>query len=372
MNFKFHQHQTMKTKRVVLTSALWKAPLLVVAIAAMLSARSIVAQTPPAPVPPTQPGIPAPPDSPRDRRPKEPVTYLGIETSSVPRVLSEQLGLARGFGLVVDYVAPDGPAAAAGVKESDILKMLNDQILTEPDQLGKLVRSYPEGTNVTLTILRKGAETKVTVKLGKREVPARRGMRNFEKHFNFDDGDFGMLGGLEDLKDLGDAPREIMRDAVEQARREVEHAKDEVMRARDEAQRAMQEVHVSRTDDNGMIKTTRIDLRKAEIVYSDQKGEMKIDSVDGKKQLTAKDPQGRLLFSGPVETKEDRDKMPPELRERFEKFKEKDLPAAIPMPPPPPASDIDDDDDDETETDMREVNQVSLQRPFWTVGTIRI
>ena len=64
---------------------------------------------------------------------------------------------------------------------------------------------------------------------------------------------------------------------------------------------------------------------------------MKIESIDGKKQLTAKDPQGRLLFSGPVETEEDRDKMPADLRERFEKLKENDLPAVIPpMPPLPP------------------------------------
>jgi S1-C subfamily serine protease len=66
--------------------------------------------------------------------PKVPVTYLGVETSEVPRVLSEQLGLAKGFGLVVDYVVPDSPAAAAGVQQNDIIKMLNDQILTDPEQ----------------------------------------------------------------------------------------------------------------------------------------------------------------------------------------------------------------------------------------------
>ena len=91
----------------------------------------------------------------------------------MPRVVSEQLGLPKGFGLVVDYVVPDGPAAAAGVQQNDIIKMLNDQILMEPDQFSKLIRSYQEGTNVTLTILRKNAETKVTVKLGKKEVRQR-------------------------------------------------------------------------------------------------------------------------------------------------------------------------------------------------------
>ncbi len=205
MKFQIPPNQTMKTKSIVTIAAAILLPLL------------SFAQTPPAPAPAPSaaPGQPAPPDSSHDRRPKEPVTYLGVETSEVPRVLSEQLGLARGFGVVVDYVVPDGPAAAAGVKESDILKMLNDQILTDPDQLGKLVRSFPEGTNVTLTLLRKGAETKVTVKLGKREVPMRHGM--FMKP-SFGDGDFGMLGNLQDLKDIGDAQKGIIRDAVERAR----------------------------------------------------------------------------------------------------------------------------------------------------------
>jgi serine protease Do len=364
MKFQITQNQTMKTKPIVTTAAAILLPLL------------SFAQPPPAPAPPAPPGQPAPqPDSPHNRRPKEPVTYLGVETSEVPRVLSEQLGLARGFGVVVDYVVPDGPAAVAGVKESDILKMLNDQILTGPDQLGKLIRSFPDGTNVTLTVLRKGAESKLTVKLAKREVSGRHGMNGFDKHWNFGDGDFGMLGNLEDLKELGNSQKELMHDAVERARHEVERAKDEIIRAKDEARRAVRDVRVSTTDDNGAIKTTRIDLGKAEIVFSDAKGEMKIDSIDGKKQLTAKDPQGRLLFSGPVETEQDRDKMPADVRERFEKMKENDLPALTPpVPPVPPAAprapEADDDDDDDSGSS--EVNQVSLQRPSWAVGTIRI
>ena len=353
----------MKTKPIVTTAAAILLPLL------------SFAQTPPAPAPPAPPGQPAPPESPRDRRPKEPVTYLGVETSEVPRVLSEQLGLARGFGLVIDYVVPDGPAAAAGVKESDILKMLNDQILTEPDQLSKLIRSFPEGTNVTLTILRKGAESKVTVKLGKRDMPARHGMNGFDKHWNFGDADFGMVGNLQDLKDLGDTQKGLIRDAVQRARDEVQRAKDEMVRARDEARRAVRDVRVSTTDNNGTISTTRIDLGKAQIVFSDAKGEMKIDSIDGKKQLTAKDPQGRLVFSGPVETEEDRAKMPADVRERFEKLKENDLPTVIsPIPPVPPMPPVapDADDDDDTDSGSTEINQVSLQRPSWPVGTIRV
>ena len=91
-----------------------------ISVIAALSLLPGVGFAQPPPAPPNQPGGPPPPpmqpngprDHDRDRGPKVPVTFLGVETSEVPRVLSEQLGLAKGFGLVVDYVVPDGPAAA--------------------------------------------------------------------------------------------------------------------------------------------------------------------------------------------------------------------------------------------------------------------
>ena len=308
------------------------------------------AQTPPAPPappnPPNQPIPPIPPkdkdkDRDRDKGPKVPVTFLGVETSSIPRVVSEQLNLPKGFGLVVDYVVPDGPAAAAGVLQNDIIKMLNDQILMEPDQLAKLVRSYQEGTNVTLTILRKNAETKVTVKLGKKEVRSRDNM--FDKHRSGQD-DFGMLNEhfqdmqrdmgdfkfeFGDMNNLGPSIRETVSNARREAMRATEEARGEARRARDEMRRSSREMRVF-SRDKGAMRATTIDLGKATIVFTDPQGEMKIENVNGKKMLTAKDPQGKLLFSGPVETKEELDKLPPEVRQRYDKLEQKDLPAISP------------------------------------------
>ncbi|MDQ2867941.1 MAG: PDZ domain-containing protein [Verrucomicrobiota bacterium] len=129
----------------------------------------LVAFSQPPPAPPTSPVPPA--NGFREREPKVPVTFLGVETSEVPNVLRDQLGIPKGFGLVVDYVAPDGPAAAGGVQQNDVLKMFNDQILVTPTQLARLVRSNQEGASVTLTLMRKGKEEKIGVKLGKKEVP---------------------------------------------------------------------------------------------------------------------------------------------------------------------------------------------------------
>src|SRR5689334_774172 len=206
-----------------------------IATIAAIALLPIAGFTQPPPNPPNPPTPPAPPGQPgqppggpggdRDRHERKvPVTFLGVETSDVPSVVSEQLGLAKGFGLVVDYVVPDGPAAAAGVQQNDIIKMLNDQILTEPDQLSKLIRSFSEGTTVTLTVLRKGKEEKIGVKLSKKEVSERSDMwrgRHPHFNFNFDGHDWGEYG-MEDLKEhmnelkeqLGDQTQGVIHDAV--------------------------------------------------------------------------------------------------------------------------------------------------------------
>ncbi len=314
----------------------------------------------PPPIPPVAPVAPVPPmpPVPRDKLPKIPVTFLGVETSEVPSVVAEQLGLAKGFGLVVDYVVPDGPAAAAGLQPNDILRMLNDQILTEPDQLAKLIRSYNEGATVTLTVLRKGAETKLTAKLAKRELPQRR--EQWDRHERHPER-YGSLGPqfnqqMEQLgQQLGNLNLEHIDETVANAREEVRRARDraheEARRVAEEAKRIAKGFRVVTTNDNGALKTTRIDLGKAQISYSDAQGEMKIETTDGKKMLTAKDSQGRLLFSGPVGTKEELEKAPAEVRQRFEKLEQRDLSVVA------PSVDKDDEDmDNDNDNDNDEDN----------------
>src|SRR5438046_5333059 len=300
----------MKTKYII-----------IIAVAGLIPLTAFSQPQTPPPASPNPPSAPIPPQPPREREermPKVPVTFLGVDTSEVPSVLCDQLGLPKGFGLVVDYVVPDGTAAAAGVQQNDVIKMSNDQILTDPGQLAKLVRSYSEGTNVTLTLLRKGQEQKVTVKLAKKEVPRRRAfmdqMRHMNHDWNFDFGDMGDLKEqMSELKEqLGDEQRGMIHDAVVRAR-------DEAQRAADEVRRNAQRIRTI-TRNNGALQRTTIDLNKAQIVLSDDKGELRIENKEGKKFLTAKDPQGKLLFSGPVETKEDLDKVPAEVRQRYQKL----------------------------------------------------
>ncbi|PYK45589.1 MAG: hypothetical protein DME46_03835 [Verrucomicrobia bacterium] len=345
----------MKTKTITL-------------IAVSLIPLTVFSQPPTTPPPPPNPpAAPIPPGPPRDRdredrMPKVPVTFLGVETSEVPSVLCDQLGLPKGFGLVVDYVVPDGPAAAAGVQQNDVIKMLNDQILMDPGQLSKLIRSYAEGTNVTLTILRKGQEQKVTIKLAKKEVPRRHAfmdqMRHMNHDWNFDFGDMDMGDLKEQMRDLkerlGDEQRGMIHDTVVRAR-------DEAQRAADEVRRNAQRIR-SITRNNGGLQRTTIDLGKAQIVLSDDKGELRIENKEGKKFLTAKDPQGKLLFSGPVETKEDLDKVPAEVRQRYEKLQQHDLPAVAPDDLRAESESDDGDEDNDVDEETARASTVSYDQ----------
>ena len=323
------------------------------------------AQTPPAAPPP--PGPHGPPGVPghHEKAPKVPMTFLGVETSQVPDVVSEQLGLPKGLGLVVEYVVPNSPAASAGIQQNDILKMLNDQILIEPSQLRKLLQTFSDGTDVTLTILRKGQEQKITVKLAKKEMPQRHSLmpgENHDEHWDFDEtGDLGEQ--MQELKEqlqeqLGDAQRGMIRGAVMKAH-------EAARRAREDARRAAREIRILSNDD-GALKATKIDLGNAQIVFCDGKGEMKVENVNGKKLLTAKDPQGKLLFSGLVETKEDLDKVPADVRERYERLQQNDLPSVAPRADAGKEDEEDaDDDDDEGESREPLSEQVSF-KPFST------
>ena len=100
----------------------------------------------------------------------EQATYLGIRVTPVEQGLVWHLGLPDGFYQSVQYIAPDSPAAAAGLKEHDILQKVNDQLIIKFEQLHVLIRSKKAGEKVKLTVLRQGSEKQLDAKLGSRDV----------------------------------------------------------------------------------------------------------------------------------------------------------------------------------------------------------
>ena len=75
-------------------------------------------------------------------------SYIGLATAPIPNVLRDQLKLANGSGLVVERVEPASPAETAGMKVSDIIQKLDDQVLINPHQFGVLVRNLKADVEV--------------------------------------------------------------------------------------------------------------------------------------------------------------------------------------------------------------------------------
>ncbi len=104
-----------------------------------------------------------------DGKPQAPVAYMGVGVDPPDDVLRSQLTLPAGTGLVVNYVDPDGPSKDI-IHLHDVLQKLNDQILINGEQFSTLVKMRKQGDEVSLIIIRQAQATRITVKLGEREI----------------------------------------------------------------------------------------------------------------------------------------------------------------------------------------------------------
>ncbi len=66
--------------------------------------------------------------------------------------------------------------------------------------------------------------------------------------------------------------------------------------------------------------STILDLPNSNISYSDDAGSIDLKSVDGQRTLTVKDAKGKVTFEGPINTEEERKKLPPEVMKQLEKL----------------------------------------------------
>lgn len=235
--------------------------------------------------------------------PKEKGTFLGVETAPVPPVVSAQLGLAEGTGLVVRSVVPDSPAAGA-LQVHDLLLKLDDQVLIEMRQLSVLVRGKKPGDEVALQILRSGKPQTVRVKLAEREMPRRIMLHEarpgeIEERFHF----FGPG-----------------------AQGSWSHRSEDTMdmlRALDEARRGQSRVHVFERrlpGPGGAAEINILDTAESRFVLRDDGGTLELSLDGGKKTLVAKGTDGKVIHEGPVDTPEQRAALPAEVRKRLERM----------------------------------------------------
>lgn len=92
--------------------------------------------------------------------------WLGLEINEVTADKAKELKLPAQRGVLVQGVAPDGPAEKAGLKEKDVITQYDGQAVEGTMQFRRLVRETPPGRSVTLGIVRDGAAQTVTIVVG--------------------------------------------------------------------------------------------------------------------------------------------------------------------------------------------------------------
>jgi hypothetical protein len=93
--------------------------------------------------------------------------WLGLEVSKPDEGITSHLpSLPPGIGFVVRSIEKDGPAAAAGLREYDIVWKLGDQMLVNESQLAALLRLSKPGDELTFSGFRGGKPMELTIKLG--------------------------------------------------------------------------------------------------------------------------------------------------------------------------------------------------------------
>jgi serine protease Do len=94
--------------------------------------------------------------------------YLGVSIDNLDEALAKEFKAPDTSGALVEEITPGGPADKAGIKNGDVIRKLNGQIVEGRDQLTAMVTSINPGTEVKLDILRDGQPMTIHATLGER------------------------------------------------------------------------------------------------------------------------------------------------------------------------------------------------------------
>jgi len=95
--------------------------------------------------------------------------WLGVHIQPVTEDIAEGLGLKELKGALIGSVNKDGPAAKAKLQAGDVILKVGEKEVKEPRNLPQIVADIPDGTQVPVTVWRKGKIMSIPVKIGEYE-----------------------------------------------------------------------------------------------------------------------------------------------------------------------------------------------------------
>ncbi len=284
------------------------------------------------------------------------VPFIGVVTSPLGEQVRAQTTLPEDVGLSVDVVSPDSPAAKAGLKAHDILAKYDDQLLCAAVQLSALVKRTGTGNKAMLTVLRAGKELPIEVTVGEHAAQA-----TFKvEGVNIAIGQPGQPGGprvvagqpldpavlklLEELELKGGSinhpvygfvPRAPGSDASILLPQSPAPNASPLQRQADQLQR-----NIQRNQRIVVVNPNVQSQSQSVSIVANDDGRVELRETNGQRTVTILDKSGAQQYTGPLDSQEDREKIPAELRGRVEQAEASAGPKAVipPLTPPVPVA----------------------------------
>lgn len=269
--------------------------------------------------------------------------YLGVVTSPLSPQLRAQLDLPEGMGLSVEAVAKDSPAEKAGIKQYDVLKKFNDQMLCAAEQLSVLVKSAGKGAKVLIVVLRGGREENITVALGEHDEPETGRARfsingvpglnievqDIEKMLKeaFSDNSGAKSFGFTIPGGSGGGSVHVFPGGAANGADGIQKKMEELRKKHEQRQKQFEDKAGAANNKvqedaakNGAGATAQAfsfypDAQTSSVVtIVDSDGTVEVKETNGRRTVKISDPSGKELYSGPLNNEDDRAAVPEKFR----------------------------------------------------------
>jgi membrane-associated protease RseP (regulator of RpoE activity) len=283
------------------------------------------------------------------------VPFIGVVTSPLGEAVRAQTTLPEDVGLSVDVVSPDSPAAKAGLKAHDILAKYDDQLLCAAVQLSALVKRTGTGNKATLTVLRGGKEMPIEVTVGEHAAQATFKVEGVNIAMGQPGGPRVVAGQplapevIKLIEEMGSKAGGAVFGGQYGFAVPAPGVDAPILLQQSPAPNASPlQPQPNQLQSNQIQRNQRIVLvnpnvqsqsQSVSIVANDD-GRVELREVNGKRTVTILDKAGAQQYSGALDSKEDREKIPAELRSRVEQAEASAGPKAVipPLAPPVPVA----------------------------------
>lgn len=250
--------------------------------------------------------------------------FLGISVSEVPEMVRAHLDLPDDQGVMVRIVSPGSAADKAGLQLYDVILKVAGEAVSNHGNVAKMVAQHHAGDQMSIEYMRKGVGRTIAVTLDPR--PA-----NVMAEGDADVHPVEPRLGLDDMffeempKDQAGRIREMIEQNLRALREpggllEDEAFQDAFRGMREQMQRLLAEPKpFAPLDEDGGFGKIQMNAG-ATVRLMDEEGSIELKAADDSKEVTVRDRENEIVWTGPWDTDQDKAAAPDDIRERIERL----------------------------------------------------